>query len=560
MFTRGNLIRSLVLALGFSIIPLAINSQSALACSTAPNAPLVKTIWGTTGGPSFTVAPAKTGDLPTNLYYAYAIKKVGKDSWEPWAPWVSTTVTSVNTTASFTPPMSDSNELITFSAYSYSPCGGSGQYQIYRKLVTNEKIAITKLDIADDLPLSVGTIPNYFFSPMAYELPQTLTSKNPAICAFDESAKVLKLISAGQCEFTISQNNEELQTPNPDLTQTINILPAPKILPDAPKDRPDEISDFQIHVVYVELKGVKPHDYYQSGDVSNWLDLANAWMKRKINKEFIFDTYQGAYDITTMSSQYEPNDLDIKYQEGKSGSNRAGALPKLRAEFIKQNGKTPIGKSLLFIIDAKLSSDYCGFADQPGDTALVTPGSDKCWYPEFGYLAQITKLNYPSLAIAHELIHNLGVGHPCSDKSDLMIGEGCEFSEGFLERNIDAKRNLYVGAAKAGANILELKVWKDGSGIRHIKSIGVCYIGEPCLVSDGSWTTSQKDLQIQEKIANKWKTIQKFKIKKIATNKFAFNASIIPTTKGTHIYREYIAPTKKYSAYIGREFTKNIPY
>ena len=560
MFTRGNIIRSLVLALGFSIIPLAINSQSAWACSTAPNAPIVKTIWGTTGGPSFTVAPAKTGDLPTNLYYAYAIMKAGKDSWEPWAPWVSTTVTSVDTTASFTPPMSDSNELITFSAYTYSPCGSSGQYQIYRKLVTNEKIAITKLDIADDLPLSVGTIPNYFFSPMAYELPQTLTSKNPAICAFDESAKVLKLISAGQCEFTISQNNEELQTPNPDLTQTINILPAPKILPDAQKDRPDEISEFQIHVVYVKLKGVKPHDYYQSGDVSNWLDLANAWMKRKINKEFIFDTYQGAYDITTMSSQYEPNDLDIKYQEGKSGSSRAGALPKLRAEFTKQNGKAPIGKSLLFIIDAKLSADYCGFADQPGDTALVTPGSDKCWYPEFGYLAQITKLNYPSVAIAHELIHNLGVGHPCSDKSDLMIGEGCEFSEGFLERNIDAKRNLYVGTAKAGANILELKVWKDGSGIRHIKSIGVCYISEPCLVSNGSWTKTQGDLQIQEKIANKWKTIQKFKIKKIATNKFAFNASIIPTTKGTHTYREYIAPTKKYSAYIGREFTKSIPY
>ena len=560
MLTRGNIIRLLVLALSLSIFPLATNLQSAWACSTAPNAPIVKTTWGTTGGPTFSVTPSKSGDLPTTIYYAYAIKKAGKDSWEPWAAWVPTSISSINSTTSFTPQMSDSNELVTFSAYSYSPCGSSGQNQIYRKLVTNEKIAMTKIDIAEDLPLSIGTIPTYFFSPMSYELPQTLTTKDSAICAFDESAKVLKLISAGRCEVTISQQNEELQTPNSDLNQALNILPTPKILPDSEKDRPDDISGFQIHVVYVKIKGVTPHNYLQSGDLSNWLDLTNAWMKRKINKEFVFDTYQGAYDISTMSSKYAPQDLDFKYQEGGSKSNRAEALPKLRAEFIKQNGKTLIGKSLLFIIDAKLSSEYCGFANQPGDTALTTPGSDSCWYPEFGYLAQISRLNGPSGAIAHELIHNLGVGHPCSDKSDLMIGEGCEFSKTILERTIDSSNNLYVGSANAGANILDLKVWKDGSGIRHIKSTGVCYIGEPCLVSEGNWRTSQGDLHIQEKISGKWKTIQKFKIKKVSANKWAFNASIIPTTKGLHTYREYIGPTKTFSAYVGKQFTKEIPF
>ena len=93
-----------------------------------------------------------------------------------------------------------------------------------------------------------------------------------------------------------------LETPNPDVTHIINILPTSKILADAQKDRPDEIPGFQIHVVYVKINGVPSQDFYQSGEINNWLNLANAWMKRKIGKEFIFDTYQGTYDVSTMNT------------------------------------------------------------------------------------------------------------------------------------------------------------------------------------------------------------------------------------------------------------------
>jgi hypothetical protein len=455
--------------------------------------------------------------------------------------------------------MSSENELVTFSAYALNNCGSSGQTQWYRKLVTNENLSVTKLDIAEDLPLSVGSIPFYFFSPMAYEFPQTLTSKNPTVCAFDESAKVLKLLSAGECEFTISQNNEILETPNPDVTHIINVLPTSKILADAQKDRPDEIPGFQIHVVYVKIKGVVSQDYYQSGDINNWLNLANAWLKRKIGKEFIFDTYQGTYDVSTMNTQYSVNELNIDSPEGGLAARSSGVLEKLRAEFVKQNGAALQGKNLLFVIDTKLAKRYCGFA-QTGDTAVVTPYVGGCWYPEFGYLAQTRKLNDASGAIAHELFHNLGVEHICEGKSDLMIGDGCVFPEKSIEITIDSKRKYYLGASAGGANIFDLKVWKDGSGIRHIKSQGVCYIKEPCLVSNGYWSAPYGDLEIQEKISGKWKTIQKFKLKRINAKKFIVDASIIPISKGIHTYREYIPATKKYSAYIGKEFTKNVLY
>ena len=424
MGTRKLAVRILLAALFSSILPETLGVQSAWACASSPSAPIVKTIWGVTGGPTFTVTPSSTGDLPTSIYYAYAIKKFTKKSFDPFVEWINVPVTSQATVIKYVPQMSSENEMVTFSAYASNNCGTSGQTQWYRKLVTNENLSVTKLDIAEDLPLSVGAIPFNYFSSLTLGIPQTLTSKTPTVCAFDESAKVLKLLSAGKCEFTISQNNELLETPNPDVTHIINILPTSKILADAQKDRPDEIPGFQIHVVYVKVKGVTPHDYYQSGDINNWLNLANSWMKRKIDKEFIFDTYQGTYDVSTMLTKYEPFELDRKYFGSGSTSARIGALSKLRAEFNVQNGSIIQGKNLLFIIDAKLGEDYCGFADMPGEDALTTPGDEGCWAPEFGYLAYTSKLNSASKAIAHELIHNLGVDHVCKNKSDLMVGEG----------------------------------------------------------------------------------------------------------------------------------------
>ena len=548
-----------MVALFSSTVPLTLGVQSAWACTSFPNAPIVKTIWGVTGGPTFTVAPSSTGDLPTSIYYAYAIKKFTKKSFDPFGEWINVPVTSQATVIKYVPQMSSENEMVTFSAYASNNCGTSGQTQWYRKLVTNENLSVTKLDIAEDLPLSVGSIPSYFFSPMAYEIPQTLTSKTPMVCAFDESAKVLKLLSAGKCEFTISQNNELLETPNPDVTHIINILPTSKILADAQKDRPDEIPGFQIHVVYLKIDGVPSQDFYQSGEINNWLNLANAWMKRKIGKEFIFDTYQGTYDVSMMNTKYSVNELDIDSPEGGLTARSGSVLEKLRAEFVEQNGASLQGKNLLFVIDTKLAKRYCGFA-QTGDTAVVTPYVGGCWYPEFGYLAQTRKLNDASAAIAHELFHNLGVGHICEGKSDLMIGDGCVFPEKSPEITIDSKKKYYLGASAGGANIFDLKVWKDGSGVRHVQSKGVCYIKEPCLVSNGYWTAPYSDLEIQEKINGKWITIQKFKLKRINAKKFIVNASIIPTIQGIHTYREYIARTKKYSAYVGKEFTKSVPY
>lgn len=553
--------RSLVgLAIASLILSLVsvVAAPMAQACTVAPEQPRLKIVWGKNGGPVFEIRPSKSGPLPATINHAYATLKVGEEKYGEWSDWVSTNVSSIDTLISFAAPSGNNDEFINISTYASNSCGYSTYTVSFRlltyktwKTITAQLLYSPEINIAEDLPLSQAKIPTRYFFPNDIWIPQTITTKSPTICTPDEKAEELFLVSAGKCEIVISQNNEKISTPNPDVTYTLNILPNPTILPGVKKDRPDEIKGFQVHFIYVTLQNKASSNFLESGLIHNWLDLANAWLKRKIGKEFIFDTYQGAYDISILESEYKESDLLISSKD---------PLKLLRAEFAKQNGSQMLGKNMFFIIDGKLSKDYCGLASQPGNTGLSTPGSDNCWYPEFGFISSERKLNAPSSTIAHELIHNLGVGHPCKNASDLMYGTGCDLDKESGEKVIDEDNSLYVGSSKAGANILDLKVWKDGSGKKYIPLSDVCYVGEPCMVSNGTWTNVGNELIIQERIAGKWINLQKFKSKRNAANKIVFNAAITPKEKGVRTYREYIAPTKKFTAYTGRPFTRNVVY
>ena len=553
--------RSLVgLAIASLILSLVsvVAAPMAQACTVAPEQPRLKVVWGKSGGPVFEIRPSKSGPLPATINHAYATLKVGEEKYGEWSDWVSTNVSSIDTLISFAAPSGTTDEFINILTYASNSCGYSTYTVSFRLLIyktwkpiTAQLLYSPEINIAEDLPLSQAKIPTRFFFPNDIWIPQSITTTSPTICTLDEKAEDLLLVSAGECEIVISQNNEKISTPNPDVTYTFNILPNPVILPGVKKDRPDEIKGFQVHFIYVTLKNKPSSNFLESGLIHNWLDLANAWLKRKIGKEFIFDTYQGAHDVSILESEYKESDLLISSKD---------PLKLLRAEFAKQNGSQMLGKNMFFIIDGKLSKYYCGLASQPGNTGLSTPGSDNCWYPEFGFISSERKLNAPSSTIAHELIHNLGVGHPCENPSDLMYGTGCDLDKESGEEVIDINNSLYVGASKAGANILDLKVWKDGSGKKYIPLSEVCYVGESCMVSNGTWTNVGGELVIQERIAGKWINLQKFKSKRNAANKIVFNAAITPKEKGVRTYREYIASSKGFTAYVGKPFTRNVVY
>ena len=457
---RFNL-RICLLALGLFLSSLVSveTAQSALACTAPPENPIIKTIWNKSGGPLFTAVGNPAGDLPNKLSYTYSYKKTSDKDFGEWSEWIDTDTTSFEEQIEFQSSLKQGYDWVAFSANAINECGNRF-LTVSRRLVSYQKLSIAKSQIAEDLPLAAGKIPIYFFSPDGYEIPQTLTSKNPGVCEFDLKAKTLELIAPGKCEVTISQNNEELQTPHPDVTRTYNILKPRALISSATKDRRDDFTGSQIHVVYVALSGVPSRGLDSRGDISNWLDLANIWMKKKLGKEFAFDTYNGSYDVSFMKSSVSAKDIAAKdLLNPKSKIKGITILDRLRNEFVKQAGSAVSKKYLLFVVDAAMSKSYCGLGQQPGRIAMATPRGD-CWDPTKGYLAQITKLNSPSATIAHELIHNTGVGHPCGQQSDLMIGSGCKLSSSPIEITLDAQRKLYVGTSKAGANILKAKFWK----------------------------------------------------------------------------------------------------
>jgi hypothetical protein len=143
-----------------------------------------------------------------------------------------------------------------------------------------------------------------------------------------------------------------------------------------------------------------------------------------------------------------------------------------------------------------------------------------------------------------------------------MVGEGCDEALSLKKRGekvLDSSNANYVRANKSGADILEVKVWSDGSGKRYRPVTGACFVGEPCLVSNATWTKIAAPLQIQEFINGKWKSIGTFKGKK-SGNKTSIEAYIVATSKGVHRYREFVPATKLVRAYVGQPILRTVLY
>ena len=335
-------------------------------------------------------------------------------------------------------------------------------------LKDSSQLILTLPPIALDLPLSIKAIPMSAFFTSDLGISGSVTSLTPRVCTPDVQKESILLLSAGSCELNISGNSPTVSIPNSDLVLKLNIEGTATPLPTATKDRPDDVNGFQIHVVYVVPKDAPSHDFYQTGDIDNWIALAQDWLARKIGKKLIFDTYHGQLDVSILQSVYSISDL-----ADPTGNPNPNTLNNLESEFVKANGAPLPGKNLLFLVDADLSSKYIGYADSPGRLALVsTLGA---WVdPSMNgkvnmYLATGVQINDFSSTIIHELLHNLGVAHTCIPRTDIMWGEGCALSDSGINletaaTTIDATNTRYVGGSLSGVNILDLKVWTDGSG------------------------------------------------------------------------------------------------
>ena len=220
-------------------------------------------------------------------------------------------------------------------------------------------------------------------------------------------------------------------------------------------DRPDDTPGYQIHLVYVSVKGSVDNNWDTNSQIDAWAKEANNWLTARVGHKFIFDTYQGESDVTFMKSNYSA--AELCYDSCKT-------LSKLEAEYQAQDISYNASKTLVFIIADRIDPSSCGWASTPSNLALLHGlGAGSCTtasaQARFG-------LSWPAVSLAHELIHTYGIDHQCFDTSDMMIGSPeCPNARAEKLMTLDPNRNHYVGSeASDGIDLLKLPIWSDASG------------------------------------------------------------------------------------------------
>jgi hypothetical protein len=219
-------------------------------------------------------------------------------------------------------------------------------------------------------------------------------------------------------------------------------------------DRPDEISGFQVHLVYVAAKGSRDSGWDTNGKIESWVVEANNWLNKQVDRKLIFDTFAGDPDITFMQSKYRA--AELCYSD-------CNALEKLEAEYKAQQVSYVNSKSFVFVLDENLKNSSCGWADSPGNLALIHLGDPSCVSSSS---RERYGISWPAASLLHELFHTFGIGHQCFDKSDLMIGSP-ECPKLRVEKlmTLDLKRNNYVSSEVSdGIDLLKMPIWTNGSG------------------------------------------------------------------------------------------------
>ena len=89
-----------------------------------------------------------------------------------------------------------------------------------------------------------------------------------------------------------------------------------------------------------------------------------------------------------------------------------------------------------------------------------------------------------------------------------------------------------------------------------------CYVGIPWEANSLYWKTNTGKLELQEKVANKWRTIKTATAIKDLTGhrgySYTYKISMTYVQPGLHTYRLYIAASKKFTAWMGSTFTQAV--
>lgn len=332
---------------------------------------------------------------------------------------------------------------------------------------------------------------------------------------------------------------------------------------DAAQDRgitlPDDKSGYQIQLVYVDTSSSAGSNFDKTGEIESWANQLQVWLRKQVGKEFIFDTYQGRYDIAYL--KFEGNIQKSRKDDEK-----------LVRMYRKLNPTTYFGKTLAFIVDQKspVGSTNCGWAGNFSDYALIFPNLT---YPDGGQckgFEEITKVNsgfsFEAQSLLHEIVHTYGVKHVCLDSTDLMQGSPeCEQAGVVPDTtkpvSFDSSGLYYFGGNKSGVDIKSLKIWSDSTGLKRPElNQGICWSGEECSFQANTFPEPGV-VQLQIKQGSKWEIVNS--VKSQLSNckgcfRYSYKNSYTFNRGGNYQYRIVKLATKKFAAYVGQSETVRV--
>jgi len=134
-------------------------------------------------------------------------------------------------------------------------------------------------------------------------------------------------------------------------------------------DRPDEVSGFQIHLVYVVTKDGVDEQRDLNGQIDKWVNESQTWLQNNYGHQLLFDSYQGQTDVTFLQSKYTKSELCF---------DKCDTLYKLADEIRTQDPNLAASKTLYFNLSETLNPGYCGWAHGFGNLSLGFSEGDKC--------------------------------------------------------------------------------------------------------------------------------------------------------------------------------------
>lgn len=231
------------------------------------------------------------------------------------------------------------------------------------------------------------------------------------------------------------------------------------------RDRADDISGPQIHVVYATRVGDEDRELDRNGSIETSLEIIQEWLESEIGRTLRLDTYDGALDVTYL--QVDDADIDVRNRPpcANCGPGLRGAdyLTYIRSVFPESPSKT-----YAVFLDIHEAGNLSGLGSEElgiGVTFLKTRTP----------AAGAQKIGSVERTMLHEIVHALGgvgdcapnstarieelqrgcgsTGHVTDDINDLM-GVEVDIEERSVTyyggTTLDADRNDYVGHGRPG--------------------------------------------------------------------------------------------------------------